>query len=210
MRYAHNVQLELCRRLWPTTSHHHQRLPAAQLYFFSFFFLVVVVVVSLRIHWLAVPSVFSIFILFWLAPYLTHTSRSTWIYFCFFFFPYPFETCHYPNSVIPIAIKKGAKIIINSSRLGREIPIRDGGRIPAALYIKCRRTDVTHGVGIMKQEHGGDNFYWVFSLSVCCCWPGREEFFVWFRIEIIGRHGALLLRIGRHHLCACRESYVSY
>lgn len=210
MRYAHNVQLELCRRLWPTTSHHHQRLPAAQLYFFSFFFLVVVVVVSLRIHWLAVPSVFSIFILFWLAPYLTHTSRSTWIYFCFFFFPYPFETCHYPNSVIPIAIKKGAKIIKNSSRLGREIPIRDGGRIPAALYIKCRRTDVTHGVGIMKQEHGGDHFYWVFSLSVCCCWPGREEFFVWFRIEIIGRHGALLLRIGRHHLCACRESYVSY
>lgn len=56
-------------------------------------------------------------------------------------------------------MKKGAKIIINSSRLGREIPIRDGGRIPAALYIKCRRTDVTHGVGIMKQEHGGDNFY---------------------------------------------------
>jgi hypothetical protein len=95
------------------------------------------------------------------------------------FFSFAFETCHYPNSVIPIAIKKGAKIIINSSRLGREIPIRDGRRIPAALYIKCRRTDVTHGVGIMKQEHGGDNFFLSF-LSVCLfvVVGPEEEFFV--------------------------------
>lgn len=116
--------------------------------------------VSLRIHWLiAVPSVFQ-FLFYFDSPRTSHiqVDRLEFI-FVSFFFPYPFETCHYPNSVIPIAIKKGAKIIINSSRLGREIPIRDGGRIPAALYIKCRRTDVTHGVGIMKQEHGGDNFY---------------------------------------------------
>lgn len=68
-----------------------------QLFFFR------LVAVPLHIHWLAVPSVFQFFIylFFFFTRPVPHTRPSESIDF---FVVVSFETCHYPNSVIPIAI----------------------------------------------------------------------------------------------------------
>jgi len=91
-----DVQLGARRRLWPTTSHHHQRLPAATIF------------LSASGGSASYPlacgafgfSIFYLLIFFFTRP-VPHTRPSESIDF---FVVVSFETCHYPNSVIPIAI----------------------------------------------------------------------------------------------------------